>query len=115
MRTKKQHRKTQFSKTTPQTTTTKQNIPPPSARTSTPNTILESFKSGIGFSAGMEMVRGLSNSIFGQTNPSHETEKIDDKCQFENREFKTCIQNKHDVIDCIDVLEKLKLCNEKYS
>ena len=112
MRTRKQFRNKTNSKTIPQTTTTK---PPSSVQSITPNTILESFKSGIGFSAGMEMVRGLSNSVFGQTNPSHEREKKDDKCEFENREFKTCIQNKHDVIDCIDVIEKLKLCNEKYA
>ena len=70
-----------------------------------PNNILESFKSGFGFGSGIEIVRGLSNS-------ESEQRKTKDKCSFENSEYKKCIQNNKDVFYCIDVLEKLKICNE---
>ena len=84
------------------------------------STLFESFKSGIGFSTGMEMVRGIGNSLLGnnsssiKNNESNESNESNNICKLEREKFNKCIDEQYDIIECIDVLREFKLCKEKY-
>ena len=90
----------------------KKTPPAPSNQTrniSTKSTIFDSFKSGLGFGAGMEAVKTVSDTLSNNTVRYQPTPT--ERCMYERKRLFSCLdENFDDLNQCVEYMRIFKNC-----